>query len=137
MTETPVCGFGLADGSMCVTPRAFTFDRCEPHEGLTCNGCRKREATHECLHGDGAVLCEACEHISGSQHGPRPNPRDVVDEEMSRAVELILEQLAATEVLPSTGPQRRDAANQIWRGLSNHIAMKVLAGMARPEGETP
>lgn len=135
MTEDQgVCGFGLVDGSLCVLPRVAL--RCSAHEALVCNGCRKREATHECLHSDGAVLCEACEHISGSQHGPRPNPRDVVDEEMSRAVELILEQLDATEVLPSTGPQRRDAAAQIWRGLSNHIAMKVLAGMARPEGET-
>jgi hypothetical protein len=137
VTETPICGFGLRDGSMCVTQRAFSFDRCEHHEGLTCNGCRKRTATHECLHDDGMVLCEACEHISGSQHGPRPNPRDVVDEEMSRAVELILEHLDATEELPSTGPQRRAAAVQLWRGLSNHIAMKVLAGMARAESETP
>ena len=135
MTETPICGFGLADGSMCVTER--TGLRCEHHEGLTCTGCRKRDATHECLRGDGMVLCEACEHISGSQHGPRPNPRDVVDEEMSRAVELILEHLDATEELPSTGPQRRAAAQQIWRGLSNHVAMKVLAGMARAESETP
>lgn len=135
MTDVPICAFGLADGSLCMSERVV--GRCSAHEALVCNGCHRREATHDCRHGDGMVLCEACEHITGSQHGPRPNPRDVVDEEMSRAVELILEQLNSTEELPSTGPQRRAAASQIWRGLSNHIAMKVLAGMARSEGETP
>lgn len=135
MTDIPICGFGFADGSMCLDERTGT--RCLAHDGLVCNGCHRHKATHECRHGDGRFLCEACEHISASQHGPRANPRDVVDEEMSRAVELLLEQLNATEELPSTAPQRRAAATQIWRGLSNHIAMKVLAGMARPEGETP
>lgn len=135
MTDTPICGYGLADGSMCLEDRAST--RCVTHDGLVCRGCRKHEATHECRFGDGIDLCEACEHISPNQHGPRANPRDVVDEEMSRAVELILEQLNATEELPSTAPQRRTAANQIWRGLSNHVALKMLAGMARPESETP
>jgi hypothetical protein len=129
-----VCGFGLADGSMCVHEPIGR--RCNAHDSLVCRGCGQHEATHECSR-DHIYLCEACEHISTNQHGPRANPRDVVDGEMSRAVELILEQLNVTEVLPSTGPQRRDAAAQIWRGLSNHIAMKVLAGMARPESETP
>jgi hypothetical protein len=132
VTDTPICGYGLADGSFCMDQR--TGIRCEAHDGMVCRGCRKHQATHEC-HADGVDLCEACVHIGINQHGPRPNPRDVVDEEMSRAVELILEHLDATEELPSTGPQRRAAAQQIWRGLSNHVAMKVLAGMARPEGE--
>jgi hypothetical protein len=83
------------------------------------------------------VLCQACVHVAPHLHGPRVDPRDQVDEEMSRAVELILERLNAVEELPSTAPQRRAVAGQIWRGLSNHIAMKVLAGMARPENETP
>jgi hypothetical protein len=133
VTDTPICGFGLADGSMCTDPRQGR--RCAKHDGLVCQGCHAHEATHECLR-DEAVLCEACEHVSNTQHGPRPNPIDVLDEEMGRAVELILERLNATGELPSTAPQRRAAAPQLWRGLSNHIAMKVLAGMARPEGET-
>lgn len=133
MTDTPICAFGLADGSLCMETRAST--RCFQHEGLVCEGCRAHEATHECRCGH-AVLCENCIHVSDRQHGPRPNPRDVVEDEMSRAVELILEHLSTTEELPSTAPQRRAAAVQIWRGLSSHVALKMLAGMARPESET-
>ena len=135
MTDTPICAFGFADGSLCMEER--TGARCLAHKGLTCQGCRKHKATHECRHGDGRVLCEACEHITGNQHGPRPNPPDVIEGEMSRAIELILEQLNITEELPSTAPQRRVAAVQIWRGLTTHVALKVMAGMARPESETP
>lgn len=134
MTDTPICGFGLSDGSMCRDERRVT--RCPAHEDLVCSGCHVHEATHECHCDNGTMLCQNCIHISDRQHGPQPNPRDVVDGEMSRAVELILEQLNATEELPSTGPQRRAAAGQIWRGLANHIAMKVLAGMAQAESET-
>jgi hypothetical protein len=134
VTDTPICGYGFADGSFCMESRVT--DRCLAHEGLVCVGCRRHEATHECHSCSRADLCENCMHISDRQHGPQPNPRDVVDEEMSRAVELILEQLSATEELPSTAPQRRSAAAQIWRGLSNHVALKMLAGMARPESET-
>ena len=134
MTDTPICGFGLADGSLCMDERVGT--RCRSHEAVICHGCREHEATHECHCDNGTMLCENCMHISDRQHGPRPNPRDVVEEEMSRAIELILEQLNSTEEMPSTAPQRRVAAAQIWRGLSNHVAMKLLAGMARPENET-
>jgi hypothetical protein len=130
--DQPVCGFGLAEG-MCRAPapeRSF----CVHHEGLLCGGCQAHEATHICQRGNCLVsLCEGCEHISATQHGPRVNPRSVVENEMARAVELILETLNVSEVLPSTQVQRRDAAGEIWRGLSNHIALKVLAGMAQPE----
>lgn len=131
--DTPICGFGLADGSLCMNERER--ERCEDHEGILCGGCVRNEATHECLHGDGVRLCESCGHISPGQHGAAANPRDVAEAELDRAIELILEGLNTAEVLPSTQVQRRDAASAIRRGLTMHIAMKVLAGMARPEGD--
>jgi hypothetical protein len=135
VTDEPICGYGLADGSMCVEGRVST--RCLAHEGLVCNGCRAHEATHECRHGDGAQLCEACGHITGSQHGPAVDPISVAEGEMDRAIELVLERLNATEVLPSTQVQRSDAASAIRRGLTMQLSLGLLAGMARHEGETP
>lgn len=131
-SDRPVCGFQL-DLGMC---RAESGENsfCPEHEGRLCKGCEAHQATHVCYRDScGAYLCEGCEHISATQHGPRVSPRTVVEAEMARAVELILETLNSSEVLPSTQVQRRDAAGEIWRGLSNHIAMKVLAGMAAPE----
>jgi hypothetical protein len=130
--DLPICGFGLVDG-MCRMPvESGVF--CPKHEGIVCEGCGRHTATHQCGRSEClAVLCEACEHISATQHGPRVDPRDVAENEMARTVEMIMEDLNATEVLPSTQVQRRDAASLIVRRLSTHVAMKVLAGMARTE----
>lgn len=135
LADAPICGFGLADGSMCLSFRGE--NRCSAHEGLVCNGCRKYEATHECVHGDGMVLCETCGHISPGQHGPAVDAVAVAEGELDRTIEIVLERLNATEVLPSTQVQRRDAASAIRRGLTMHTTLKVLAGLARPESETP
>lgn len=133
--DTPICGYGLADGSMCVMPREEFGDRCADHRGTACAACG-REATHDCeaaTCGHLVPLCTACVHISGNHHGRPVSPRETAEDEMARAVELILEGLNDTEVLPSTQIQRRDAAGAIWRGLSTHVALKVLAGLAQPE----
>jgi hypothetical protein len=137
MTDSPICGYGLADGGMCILPRAADADRCSKHRGLVCRGRCDREATHDCSApacGEvPAPLCAGCVHVTATQHGRPRTTQSAAEEEMARSVELILEGLNDTEVLPSTQLQRRDAAGAIWRGLSNHIAMKVLAGLARPE----
>jgi hypothetical protein len=134
-TDKPVCGYGLADGSMCLDDRVT--NRCLTHEGLVCRGCRAHEATHACRHDDGAHLCEACGHITASQHGPAVDSLSVAEGEMDRVIELVLERLNATEVLPSTQVQRSDAASAIRRGMTMQLSLGLLAGMARHEGETP
>jgi hypothetical protein len=135
VTDTPICGFGLADRSHCMETRTGT--RCDKHEGLVCSGCRAHQAIHECHHDDGAILCAACGHISATQHGPAVDPASVAEGEVDRVIELVLERLNATEVLPSTAVQRRDAASAIRRGLTMQLSLGLLAGMARREGETP
>lgn len=127
--EIPICGFGLADGSMCREVRAQ--HRCPPHEALPCTGCRANQATHECHHHDGAVLCEACGHISPSQHGPAVDPITRAEVEIDRQIEIVLERLDASGVLPSTSVQRQDAATAVRRGLLTGIALQMLSGMAR------
>jgi ribosomal protein L37AE/L43A len=127
--ETPICGFGKSDGSMCLDERTGT--RCPAHEALVCGGCHQHEATHECRHGDGVVLCEACGHISPTQHGPAVDPTARAEVEVDRQIEIALERLDATGVLPSTPVQRADAAVAIRRGLLTGLALQMLSGMAR------
>lgn len=128
--DGPICGFGKVDTSMCLSA-ARSGRRCLAHSGLTCGGCRAHEATHECHHGDGVVLCEACEHISPTQHGPAIDPITRTETDLDRSIEITLERLNASGVLPSTIVQRRDAAVAIRRGLVTGIALQMLSGMAR------
>lgn len=127
-----ICGYGLRDGSYCKTTPEDDEHRCPVHLGLLCASCEKYEALYECPH-DGTPLCAQCQHIAPTVHGPRPDPQDVVREELSRALEMCLERLNESERLPSTGPQRRDSAPVLLQDLLNHIALKVLSGLAQPE----
>lgn len=128
-----ICGYTLQDRSYCKDgPKEGGGGRCAAHEGRSCASCEQFSATHDCP-ADGTPLCEGCEHIAPSVHGKRPNQHDVVLDELSRAAELCLERLNETERLPSTGPQRHDAAPFLVRWMINHVALKTLSGLARPE----
>lgn len=127
-----ICGYGLADSSSCKTLPEPGEDRCEVHLGRMCASCGAHQALYDCPH-DGVPLCAGCQHITPKVHGPRPDPTDVVREEMARALEMSLERLNDSEELPSTGPQRRVAAATLWQDLANHVALKVLSGLAQPE----
>lgn len=132
--QTPRCGFGLADGSMCLAPALGDREFCRDHASRICDGCHRRSATHECSHEDSVDLCEGCVHISATQHGIPQNPRETVRDELITAVRLVLGSLNESEVLPSTRPQREQAAPQIVEALILHTTLKVLAGLAKQGG---
>lgn len=126
-----ICGYTLADRSYC-KGEPLSQGRCERHAGVSCASCERFEATHDCPV-DGTPLCEQCEHVAKDVHGRRPSPQEIVLDELNRAMELGLERLSDTERLPSTGPQRHDAAPFLVQWLVNHVALKTLSGLARPE----
>lgn len=126
-----ICGYTLRDRSYCKNEPGVS-GRCDEHVDRTCASCQRFEATHDCPI-DGVPLCENCEHIAPSVHGKRPSQHDIVLDELHRAMELGLEKLNETERLPSTGPQRHDAAPFLVQWLINHVALKTLSGLARPE----
>lgn len=131
-----ICGYTLRDRSYCKNEPG-AGGRCEDHINQKCASCGRFDATHDCP-ADGTPLCEQCEHISSEVHGKRPSQQDIVLDELNRAMELALEKLNESERLPSTGPQRHDAAPFLVQWLVNHVALKTLSGIARPEkGDRP
>jgi hypothetical protein len=131
MTDKPICGFGLKDRGLCHTISGEGF--CADHGGRVCVGCGRR-ALRECGSGTcPAVLCDACTHVGLNRHARPTTQRAVVEQEMTTAIRMILDDLAEEEVLPSTAPQREAAAPRLLHGLTLHTTLKMLAALGQEQ----
>lgn len=131
-----ICGFELANTSLCLSPALASGKFCASHDGLNCAGCDKR-ATRECpqVGSDGFActvpICGHCEHRIAAGHGPKITVRDAAYEELAAALRMSLEDSAA-KGLCSIPEGKADAlATKTLNDFSLHVTMRVLSGIAQ------
>lgn len=134
---TTICGFELADTSLCMAPATAIRNYCVTHCAWQCSGCKKG-AVRECPHttDDGetycrAALCANCEHRIAAGHGPKITVRDAAYEEMAAALKISLEDAAAKGFCTIPEGKADQLATKVLNDFSLHVTMKVLSGIAQ------
>jgi len=134
-TQT-ICGFGVWNGSMCLTFSSAPGKYCPEHVDAVCVGCGKA-ATQECPHVVGVQhcarpICDNCEHRIAEGHGPKITVRDAAYEELAAALRISLED-AAAKGMCAIGDGKVDLlATKLLNDFSMHVTMKILSGIASP-----
>lgn len=124
--STGICGFQLADGSLCLTEAKH---RCILHETL-CAGCSET-ATRECticsVH-----LCHSCEHRGPGKHGKKLSVRETAEQDLTSTLREVLADAQTSGLCQLTAGREEELARFVLHQLSMHITLSILSGMAAP-----